>query len=275
LRCVSELGRDAAKLAFDVGDPTPSGSTLSSPLRAPKPGDLVGRYRLIEILGVGGMGVVYRGEDPELGRKIALKVIRTDLVTTSGIELQKRLQHEARAMARISHPNVVVVHDIGTIDGHVFVAMEYVQGKNLREWLSTKDHGWADILDTFLAAGHGLAAAHAVGLVHRDFKPENVLRGEDGRVRVTDFGLARGEVEAPAQGPTEAPAPSKPFALMDPTGPATMTTQNRSARGDARVHGARAAQWFRRRRALRSVQLLGRIVRSALPEASVPGERRA
>jgi hypothetical protein len=201
---------DAARLAFDEGE--------ESPLRAPKPGDRVGRYRLLEILGVGGMGVVYTGEDPELGRKIALKVIRTDLVAASGIELQKRLQHEARAMAKISHPNVVIVHDIGTIDGHVFVAMEYVQGKNLREWLSSEERPFADVVDTFLAAGQGLAAAHAVGLVHRDFKPENVLRGDDGRVRVTDFGLARGEVSG-----SERPFAPKALSVTDVARAETMT----------------------------------------------------
>jgi serine/threonine protein kinase len=214
------LVADAAKIAFDTsGEVTPSDSASSSQLRIPQPGDLVGRYRILRIIGVGGMGVVYAGEDPELGRRIALKLIRTDLVTTSGIELRTRLHHEARAMARISHPNVVVVHDIGTIGRHLFVAMEYVHGKTLREWLASKNHGWAEILDTFLAAGNGLAAAHAVGLVHRDFKPENVLCGEDGRVRVTDFGLARGGPQA-----SELASSPRPIELTDPEGPpVTMT----------------------------------------------------
>lgn len=180
---------DVAKMTFDDGTSAPDPDS-------PKVGDVVGRYRLVEVLGVGGMGMVFAADDPELGRRIALKLIRTDLAHTSGSDLTRRLHREARAMARISHPNVVTVHDIGTIGDHLFVGMEYVHGSTLRAWCAEHARTWIEILDVFLAAGRGLVAAHAVGLVHRDFKPENVLCGDDGRVRVTDFGLVRGDIQA-------------------------------------------------------------------------------
>lgn len=188
------LVADVARISFEEDS---SVVDAESRPRTPGAGDVVGRYRLIEIVGVGGMGMVYAAEDPELGRRIALKLIRADLANTSGIELTRRLHQEARAMAKISHPNVVTVYDIGTIGDHLFVAMEYVNGTTLRAWRSAAQRSWTEILDAFIAAGRGLAAAHAVGLIHRDFKPENVLCGADGRVRVTDFGLARGDLQAP------------------------------------------------------------------------------
>jgi hypothetical protein len=187
------LVADLARITFD--DARADAPSSSPPTRVPQPGDLVGRYRLREILGVGGMGMVYAADDPELHRTIALKLIRTDVITASGAELESRLRQEALAMAKISHPNVVVVHDIGTIGGHLFVAMEYVRGKTLRAWCASDGRTQPEIVEAFIAAGNGLVAAHAAGLVHRDFKPENVLCGDDGRVRVTDFGLARGELQ--------------------------------------------------------------------------------
>ncbi|HEY8211994.1 MAG TPA: serine/threonine-protein kinase [Myxococcaceae bacterium] len=150
----------------------------------------VGRYTVLEHLASGGMGSVYAAYDPDLDRRVALKVI----ATTSKIgadDLRWRLLREAQAMARLSHPNVAVVHEVGTISGQVFLAMEYVEGVTLREWLNQRARTWQEILGHFVQAGRGLAAAHAGGLVHRDFKPDNVLIGEDGRVRVVDFGLVR------------------------------------------------------------------------------------
>jgi serine/threonine protein kinase len=154
-------------------------------------GTIISRYRVLETVGVGGMGVVYAADDPQLGRTIALKLMRPDGSIGVGQGTQERLLREARAMARLSHPNVVAVHDAGTFQGTVFVAMELVKGQTLRRWLRAQPRTHAQILDVFAQAGRGLAAAHSVGLVHRDFKPDNVLIGEDGRVRVTDFGLAR------------------------------------------------------------------------------------
>jgi hypothetical protein len=151
-------------------------------------GTQVGRYRIKATLGAGGMGVVYRAEDPELGRDVALKLLRGD---RAGPDEETRLVREGRALARVSHPNVITVHDVGTHDGKVFVAMELVDGTSLRRWLTDRPRSLADVLAALAAAGRGLAAAHDAGLVHRDFKPDNVLVGRDGRVRVTDFGLAR------------------------------------------------------------------------------------
>jgi tetratricopeptide (TPR) repeat protein len=143
------------------------------------------------------MGVVYAAYDPELDRKVALKLLRPDRTGAAAEEHRLRLQREAQAIARLSHPNVVAVFDAGMLGDQVFVAMEFVEGKTLREWLKAEPRSWREIVEVFLPAGRGLAAAHDAGLVHRDFKPDNVLLGGDGRVKVADFGLARpvGEVD--------------------------------------------------------------------------------
>ena len=161
--------------------------------------DHVGRYRILEKLGVGGMGVVYAAHDPELDRRVAVKVLCQEAIDEAGRELLgDRLRAEAQAMARLAHPNVVAVHDVGTFGDRIFVAMELVEGHDdsptLARWLAAEPRRTADIIAMYAQAGRGLSAAHDAGLVHRDFKPENVLVGRDGRVRVTDFGLARGIV---------------------------------------------------------------------------------
>jgi tetratricopeptide (TPR) repeat protein len=154
-------------------------------------GTSVGRYIVLEPVGSGGMGVVYAAYDPKLDRKVALKLVRTDTDAAGpGAPRQQRLLQEAQALARLSHPHVVSVHDAGSYLDQVFLAMEFVDGGTLRDWLRDSPRSWRDTLQAFLQAGRGLAAAHAAGLVHRDFKPDNVLIGRDGRVRVTDFGLA-------------------------------------------------------------------------------------
>lgn len=151
----------------------------------------VGRFVVLETLGAGGMGVVYAAYDPRLDRKIALKLVKPELATSAG-NVEARLLREAQAMARLSHPNVVQIHEVGAWEGRVFIAMELVTGRSLAAWLEQEPRGWRDVVHMFAEAGRGLAAAHAAGMVHRDFKPENVLVGDDGRIRVTDFGLARG-----------------------------------------------------------------------------------
>ncbi len=148
-----------------------------------------GRYVVLDVIGRGGMGTVFSAWDPELDRRIALKLLRDDRSLRD--EDRRRLQREAQAMAKLAHPNVVAVHDVGTLDGEVFIAMEFVEGATLRQWQRERARPWREILCTYLMAGEGLAAAHRVGLVHRDFKPDNVLVGHDGRARVADFGLAR------------------------------------------------------------------------------------
>src|SRR5712692_8056604 len=172
-------------------EPKGAGAALppSSPIAPELPlGSFVGRYSIIDLLGTGGMGVVYSAYDPELDRKVALKVLRRDVV--SG-DTQARLFREAQAIARLAHPNVIAVHDVGITNDIVFVAMEFVSGGTLSQWIKERPRGWQEILQMFLYAGRGLVAAHAAGLTHRDFKPDNVLVGREGRVRVTDFGLAR------------------------------------------------------------------------------------
>ena len=161
--------------------PTADGET---PFKA---GDRVGRYVVLSAIGQGGMSVVYLAYDPELDRKVALKLLRLGLLNKEG---KQRLLREAQALARLSHPNVVPVYDVGTFADQAFVAMEFVEGVSLKRWLR-EPRSWREVLPIFLAAGRGLEAAHAAGLVHRDMKPDNVLIGVDGRVRVVDFGLAR------------------------------------------------------------------------------------
>ncbi|MEM6991496.1 MAG: protein kinase [Myxococcota bacterium] len=154
------------------------------------PGPAVGRYQLGKQLGAGGMGVVFEAHDPELHRNVAIKLLHPG-TSAMAEKTRTRLLREARAMARLAHPNVVAVHDVGRAGEQVFVAMELVQGTTLRRWLAAKQRTQAEILATFVQAGRGLQAAHDVGLVHRDFKPDNVLIGADERARVTDFGLAQ------------------------------------------------------------------------------------
>ena len=155
-------------------------------------GTQVDKYVILERLGQGGMGVVYKAYDPELDRRVALKFLSVsegEGTTDAGANV--RLLREAQALAQLSHPNVVAVYGVGTFDKQVFMAMEYVEGQTLRQWLKSSQRTPNEILEVMIPAGQGLAAAHLAGLIHRDFKPENVLIGNDSRVRVLDFGLAR------------------------------------------------------------------------------------
>ena len=159
-------------------------------------GATVGRYVILDLVGRGGMGKVYAAYDPRLERKVALKLLRESSGRgASARAAQERLLREAQSIARLSHPNVVVVHDAGAIDDErrgvrVYLAMEFIEGQTLAGWLASEPRTWRAIRDVFVAAAEGLAAAHQAGLVHRDFKPQNVMVGGDGTVRVTDFGLA-------------------------------------------------------------------------------------
>lgn len=152
-------------------------------------GASIGRYIVVSCIGSGGMGVVYAAYDPELDRKVATKLLRATAGGTSG-QGRARLLREAQAMARLSHPQVIGVFDVGTLGDQVFIAMEFVDGGTLTKWLAEAPRTQSEIIEKFTLAGRGLSAAHAAGLVHRDFKPDNVLVGHDGRVRVMDFGLA-------------------------------------------------------------------------------------
>jgi len=168
-------------------------------------GAAFGRYLIVDCVGAGAMGVVYEAYDLQLTRKVALK-LASDLVRSGEGTSQShvRLLREAQSMARLSHPNVVAVFDAGILEDRVFIAMEFVGGLTLRQWLAKRPRSVAEILDVFVQAGRGLSAAHRAGLVHRDFKPDNVLVDGGGRVRVADFGLARpalGQVEPISPGP--------------------------------------------------------------------------
>jgi eukaryotic-like serine/threonine-protein kinase len=194
-------------------------AALSGPTRTASSalarGVTVHRYIILDRVGEGGMGIVYAAYDPSLDRRVALKFLRSTEADRDAVR-EKRMLREAQAMARLSHPNVAVVYEVGTFERQVFLAMEFVDGANLRSWLAASPRSLSDIVDIFRAAGQGLAAAHAAGIIHRDFKPDNVLVDSRDRPRVTDFGLSRAsydleaeEPDPPADGPlTPLSAPS-------------------------------------------------------------------
>ena len=151
----------------------------------------IGRFQIEDFVGAGGMGSVYVAHDPKLGRKVAIKLLHAGLVEEGSEGEHERLVREAFALAQLSHPNVVQVHDVGAHQGRVFLAMEYVEGASLRDWQRESRRSWRELVRMYCQAARGLVAAHDAGVVHRDFKPSNVLVGSDGRARVADFGLAR------------------------------------------------------------------------------------
>lgn len=168
---------------------------------APVRGTAVGRFLVLDQLGAGGMGMVLRAYDPELDRRVAIKLLRAE--RDGDTEASARMVREAQAMARLAHPHVVPVYEVGTWQGRSFVVMELIDGVTLSAWLTAAPRGWRETVAVFVGAGEGLAAAHAARLVHRDFKPENVLVGPDGRARVTDFGLVGRRQDDPAAPPTD------------------------------------------------------------------------
>jgi eukaryotic-like serine/threonine-protein kinase len=204
--------------------------SMTAPANAPAPlprqgkelprGATVGRYVVLSLVGRGGMGEVYAAYDPELDRKIALKLL---LSARGGDDAraQARLLREAKAIAKLSHPNVIVVYDAGTFEDRVFVGMEFVEGQTVKDWLAETPRSRPELLEIFTSAARGLGAAHAAGLVHRDFKPHNVMVGKDGSVRVMDFGLARqieneGELGPQAETSADVPPNSRPPGREDP-----------------------------------------------------------
>jgi tetratricopeptide (TPR) repeat protein/tRNA A-37 threonylcarbamoyl transferase component Bud32 len=176
-------------------------------------GALVDRYVLLDLLGNGAMGAVYSAYDPQLDRRVAIKILHRWLQSdASDNDFRARLVREAQTMGRLSHPNVVAVYDVGVSpDGWVFLAMEIVEGGTLAAWLKEKAPPWREVLRMFCQAGEGLAAAHRAGIIHRDFKLDNVLLGVDGRPRVTDFGIAHTAEHdlrgAPSPSSADPPAP--------------------------------------------------------------------
>ncbi len=162
----------------------------------------IGRFTVLATVGRGAMGVVYACYDELLDRKVAVKVLNLEVTREHAAA---SLQREAQALARLSHPNVVAIHDIGSLGERVYLAMEFVDGQTLGAWLHAAPRGWRDVLRVILAAGDGLAAAHDKGLIHRDIKPDNIMVGADGRVRVMDFGLAHTDERGPASRGGERP----------------------------------------------------------------------
>lgn len=188
-----------------------SAPEVALPLELESGEEIEGSFVVGDRLGAGGMGVVYRARDRRLGRDVAIKLH----AGTPDSRAFDRLMGEAQAMAQLSHPNVITVHEVGSIRGHLFIAMEYVEGDSARGWLEAGARSTADIVDVFAQAGRGLEAAHRAGLIHRDFKPDNIFIGGDGRARIGDFGLARATGET---GPGVPPAAAAVAPALTATG---------------------------------------------------------
>ena len=175
-------------------------------------GDRLARFMVLNRIGTGGMGIVYVAHDPLLNRQVALKVLRPGAVgSLRAREARTRLLREAQAMARLSHPNVIAVHEVGTVEDEIFLVMELNDGGTLRQWLDAARRPWREVVDVFVEAGRGLQAAHRAGLIHRDFKPDNVLLSRDRRVRVVDFGLVH--VPVAGERPSHPPTDDSPLAM--------------------------------------------------------------
>jgi serine/threonine protein kinase/tetratricopeptide (TPR) repeat protein len=197
----------------------------------------LGRYIVLGLVGRGAMGEVYAAYDPELDRKVAIKLLRVRGDQAQGgtaHEGRARLMREAQAIAKLSHPNVVMVYDVGTFQGDVFIAMQFIDGQTLGYWMHAQPRAWPEIVKVFVEAGRGLAAAHEKNLIHRDFKPENVMVGADGHVRVMDFGLARATIDRdnrPDRAATEAaPGASAPAGPTDDSDPESTRALGSTAR---------------------------------------------
>ena len=193
MRTSDPLAETAVETDAGSGEVRPAGALGETVVSIPQRESIniaaqakIGRFVIVEKIGRGGMGVVYAAYDPQLDRRVAIKMLHDGLSETQGA----RLEREARAMAQLSHPNVVTVHETGMFEGRLYIAIEYVAGQTFGAWLRSQPRTQLAILDLMLQAGRGLVAAHAVGLVHRDFKPENVLVGHDGRARVSDFAIS-------------------------------------------------------------------------------------
>jgi len=179
-----------ADTVISSSEPTvPLTPSLAAPIDA-RPGVHFGRFTVLEELGRGSMGVVVKAHDPGLDRTVAIKILRPEGIDLLGAdEARERLLREAKAMAKVSHRNVVSIHEVQAEGDQVLVVMEHIKGRTLRAWLREERHSTGEIVSAFLQAGRGLAEVHRSALVHRDFKPDNILVGGDGRVCITDFGL--------------------------------------------------------------------------------------
>ena len=199
MRAATPMGIESVAPALPTFDFPDSGADTGTGLTR---GTSIGRYLVLERLGAGAMGVVYAAYDQDLDRKIAIKLLRARDGRGDEAKRRERLIREAKAIAKLSHPNVVGIFDVGVHDGQVFLAMEHLGGGTLRDWLAAERRPWREIVKMFIDVGQGLAAAHAEGLIHRDFKPDNVLLDKQGNPKVADFGLVRlraGDPEPPTQ----------------------------------------------------------------------------
>lgn len=223
--CVSRLPPAASasphQSVESLAETVDAGNGSSEEARAVSVTQRLGRFLVLRQLGAGSMGSVFAAYDEQLDRKVAVKLLHA--APNEHATRQMRVLREAQAMARVSHPNVVHVYDVGEIQDQIFIAMEYIDGSTLADWQRQKSRTWQEVLGIYRQAGHGLHAAHQAGLVHRDFKPENVLIAPDGQPRVADFGLARlGGETAPF---SEAPAPesSQPAIKISLTATGTLS----------------------------------------------------
>lgn len=194
----------------------PDPSTVSEPWRAAQ----LGRFTILQQLGVGGMGCVLAAYDPHLDRKVALKILHRQ----PGADRRQRdwTLREARALARVAHPHVVAVHEVGEAEEQVYLALEFVDGVTLRRWQSSTARSWRDVLRMYLLAGEGLLAAHQAGVIHRDFKPDNVLVGRNGLPKVADFGIACLHTTLETDAQEEEPSGA---AVAAPLAPSTLVVQ--------------------------------------------------
>lgn len=195
-------GHSSQATACDVTVGGADGPSVPSENPNQRRGEHFGRYLLLEELGAGGMGVVYQAFDPDLNRRVALKIIRTQATSESGnsrsaSDQRSRMVREARALARLSHPNIVAVFDAGQRGGEIFLAMELVRGQTLREWLAATQPDWPAILNVFIGLARGLSEVHRGDLIHRDIKPDNIIVGEDGIAKILDFGLVHTREDPP------------------------------------------------------------------------------
>jgi len=181
----------------------------------------IGRFTILSCLGEGAMGIVYAAYDDQLDRKVAVKMLRSATLR-SDAKARDRMLREAQVMARVSHPNIVTVHEVGTHDHEIWIAMEFLRGQTLTEWLEAAPRSWREIVGVFLQAGRGLASAHAAGIVHRDFKPANTLVTGDGVVKVLDFGLARSIRSDTSESLTAPVVPPRPASDIYLTSPGTV-----------------------------------------------------
>ena len=152
-------------------------------------GRMLGHYQLVSLLGAGGMGEVYRAKDTRLGREVAVKIVSGHLATDR--EALARFEREAKAVAALSHPNILAIHDFGTEQSVSYAVMELLEGEDLRACLARSALEWRKAVEIGITVAEGLAAAHAKQIIHRDLKPVNIFLTADGQVKILDFGIAR------------------------------------------------------------------------------------